>query len=165
MAVCGERYASLIKAGDSLTVDSPFTKILGEQVPNAYDYVQWQNTAERMWTRAHDALTKLGEIETSIGKGYPRWNEIVPDYERARVAFKELPNVMFTAPVSGVPLAIKVAQDFACVLDLADSAISGYGFKPKGVGAGGDEDKWGWLWGLGAVAVVGGLVYMAEKKG
>lgn len=166
MAVCGERYASLIVAGGGkLTVKQPFSMLLGEEVPNPWDYQQWKNTAEMMWTRAHDALTKLGEIEAGIGKGYPRWNEVIPDYERARVAYSELPNVMLVAPIDGVPKAIKVAQDFACVLDQVDAAIEGYGFAPKGAGAGAGGGSWDWLWGVGALVTVGGLVYLAEKKG
>ncbi len=167
MPACGERYRYLLKTGSGLTPDSPYTKVLGEEVPNPYNYHEWKEAAELMWSRAWDALQRLGEIETKLGKGWPKWNEVQPTYERTREAFDKLPNVMLVAPITGVPLAIKVAEDFACVLDMADTAIEGYGHKATSGGAtkGGGGGSWVDL--LLPVALIGGIgygVYYLEKR-
>jgi hypothetical protein len=157
MPYCGERYAGRLKTDAGFTIDKPYG---WSGLPSIAANWQWKKLAETLYGEAWDALEALGRVETKLGRGYPRYNEIAPEYNAAREATVALPAF---SVADATPEAIAAAKQWTCVLDMIATAMEGYGEKTR-TDKGGDGDG-GWIWGVAAVVVVGGLVWAGEKYG
>lgn len=143
--------------------------------PGPMDYRNWKHAAERATDAMWDALEQLGQIETDLGRGWPKYNELNDAAVKIFNRRNTLPTILafdFTGPSEE---AVQIVKDASCELEAVDEAIAGYGRKtitqpadrPKGEKGGGGFGIGGLLDGVVPYLVVAGIAvgaYYLDKN-
>lgn len=172
---CGDKYKALF-AVVNWNDAGPFSKPRSWDdpwtgSPGPIDYRNWRNNAIRATDLMWEALEQLGQIETDLGKGFPKYNDLNDGAVAIFNRRNDLPFAIALDLSEPAQEALQIVKDAACHLELINDAIEGYGGKPatkpgpmpkpKGGGGGSWLDALvPWL----AVAVIGVGVYYADKS-
>lgn len=166
---CGDKYKTLFTVknwGDAgpwskpRTWDDPWSAS-----PGPIDFRNWRNAANRATDVMWDALEQLGQIETDLGKGWPKWNELNNAAALIYNRRNDLPHLISLDLEGPSREAVQIVKDAACALEEINDAIEGYGSKPitrpgpkdKGAGGGGGGGGGSWWDALIPYAVVLGI--------
>lgn len=173
MALCGERYWSLLRTDGGHTPEKPYGTWPFDD-PGPIVYSEWRTLAQQLTDRVWTALERLGQIEEELGKGFPEYNRLNDEAARVYNERNKLEHPLLAfSPADWAPRAVQVSKDAVCVLEKIDEAIASYGklpttatprgsAAPKLPGESTFIERWAPVAVIGAVV---GLAWYGDKKG
>ncbi len=124
---CGDAYRNLIVTSTGLSLANPY-----DDVPSFTDYEEWKERARELSITAQRQHDTLGEVENRATPGsFPVWNAIVERRNEMVDKYDALPSTFLNfEPATNISAAIAVCLDAACVIDLSNTGIVGFGETP-----------------------------------